>query len=145
MIEIEIPKDINKYEAKLIGPFTKREAGCFVCACVLGIPTFLFLRERVPMDLAAIVTMLIIIPFVLIGWINPYGMHFEQFARTAFVSNFIAPSKRKYVTMNQFELLFNPDFSYETVRKSINPSKKERNEFIKEANRTIKTDIKYYN
>ena len=47
--------------------------------------------------------------------------------------------------MNQFEMLFNPDLTYETIRKSISPSKKEKNEFIKEANRKITTDIKYYN
>ena len=144
MIEIEIPKDINKYEAKLVGPFTTRQTACFVCACALGIPTFLFLRDKVPTDLASILTMIVFLPFVLIGWVQPYGMKFEQFARTAFISNFIAPAKRKYVTMNQFELLFNPDFAYETVRKYLNPTKKEKDEFIKEANRKIKTDIKYY-
>lgn len=145
MIEIEIPKDINKYEAKLVGPFTTRQAACFVCACVLGIPTFLFLKDKVPTDLASIITLLVFIPFVLVGWIKPYGMNFELFAQTAFISNFIAPAKRKYVTMNQFEMLFNPDFSYETVRKSLNPSKKEKDEFIKEANKKLKTDLKYYN
>lgn len=144
MIEIEIPKDINKYEAKLVGPFTTRQTICFVCACVVGIPTFLFLKDKVPQDLAAIITMMIFIPFVLIGWVKPYGMNFEQFAKTAFISNFVAPSKRKYITMNAFEKLINPDFSYEDVRKNISPTKKEREEFVKEANRKIKTEIKYY-
>ena len=144
MIEIEIPKDINKYKAKLVGPFTTRQTICFVLACILAVPTFLFLRDKVPTDLASIVTIVICIPFILVGWVEPYGMSFEKFAQAAFVSNFISPSKRKYVTMNQYEKLINPDFSYETVRKSISPSKKERKEFVDEANRKLKTDIKYY-
>lgn len=144
MIEIEIPKDINKYEAKLVGPFTTRQTICFVLACVCGIPTFLFLKDKVPTDVASIVTMIIFIPFVLVGWVKPYGMTFEKFAQTAFISNFVAPAKRKYVTMNQYEQLINPNFSYEMVRKSISPTKKEREAFVKEASRKLKTDIKYY-
>lgn len=144
MIEIEIPKDMNKYEAKLFGPFTTRQTICFVIACVLGIPTFLFLRERVVTDVASIVTMIVFIPFILVGWIKPYGMHFEDFARSAFISNFLAPNKRKYVTINQFELLMNPDFTYDDVRKIINISEATKKERRKEASRKIQTDIKYY-
>ena len=102
MIEIEIPKDINKYEAKLVGPFTTRQTICFVLACICGIPTFLFLKDKTPQDVSAIITMIIFIPFVLIGWVKPYGMNFEKFAQSAFISNFVAPAKRKYVTMNQY-------------------------------------------
>ncbi len=144
MIEIEIPKDMNKYEAKLFGPFTTRQTICFVLACICGIPTFLFLRDKVVTDVASIITMLVFIPFILVGWIKPYGMNFEDFARTAFISNFLAPAKRKYVTINQFELLMNPDFTYEDAKKIMNVSEAAKKERRKEANKVLQTDIKYY-
>lgn len=36
MLEAQIPKDIRKYESKLIGPFTLRQTITFVIAGVLG-------------------------------------------------------------------------------------------------------------
>lgn len=142
MIEIEIPKDINKYEAKLIGPFTSRQTACFVGACALAIPAFLGLKEILPRDFATFVIMIICIPFVLIGWVKPYGMTFEQFARTAFISNVLSPKKRKYITMNNFECLNNPNFSYSDVAKVI--TKQDVKKRRKEENAKIETEIKYY-
>ena len=80
MIEIEIPKDINKYEAKLIGPFTTRQTACFVIACALGIPAFTSLKHYgVPQDMCMLITILIFLPAILVGWVKPYGMKFEKF------------------------------------------------------------------
>lgn len=135
MIEIEIPKDINKYEAKLVGPLTTRQTACLVGALGLGIPTFSALTNNLgaPQDVAIIVMILIVSPFLLVGWIKPYGMAFEKFIQTAFVSNVLSPAKRKYVTDNNF-------FTYAEIQNVMKYDVKERN---KEAARKIKTTIDY--
>lgn len=141
MIEIEVPRDVGKYEAKLVGAFTTRQIACFVAACAINIPLFLILREIVPQDVATIVILLIALPFVLVGWIKPYGMKFEQFAKTAFISNVLAPKRRKYITLNNYDFLENEDFSYEKALGSMKLLTEK--EMKKESAKKIKTKIKY--
>lgn len=141
MIEIEVPKDIRKYEAKLIGAFTARQAGCLVAACAICVPVFFLLREAVPRDVLTLLIMILAVPFVLIGWVKPYGMKFELFAKTAFISNVLSPRKRKYVTMNVYEYE-DPEFGPEKVAKTRKLMDKK--EMRKEMNTKINTKIKYY-
>ena len=141
MIEIEIPKDISKYEAKLVASFTTRQVACLVIAGAITVPTFLALGKVAPRDVCSIVVLLEAIPFVLLGWIKPYGMNFEQFIRTAFISNVLSPKKRKYVTTNVYEYE-NPEFNSEYMdkkRKLMTPK-----EMRKEMNTKINTKYKYY-
>ena len=102
MIEIEIPQDIRKYEAKLIGPFTTRQLLCtigLVIGCVISYKaaTSLFGSDS---SLRTIFPMIVAIPFGLVGFYKPYGMPFEKFAKSVFVSMFLAPTKRLYKIKN---------------------------------------------
>ena len=40
MLQTTIPKDIRKYEAKLVGPFSTRQTIFFVIACVIAYITW---------------------------------------------------------------------------------------------------------
>ena len=142
MIEIEIPKDISKYEAKLVSSFTTRQVGCLIAAGALTIPTFLALKDVLPRDLASLLILIIAVPFILVGWVKPYGMNFEQFVKTAFVSNVLSPKKRKYVTMNVYDYIEDPEFGEEKVNKTRKLLTQK--EMRKEMNTKIKTNIKYY-
>lgn len=120
MIEIEIPKDIRKYETKLIGPLTTRQTICAVGACAIAfavskITTF------VPQDLQFFVIALPALPFLLIGWVKPYGMHFEQFVASTFVSTILSPKYRKYKTKNVYATYVNND-----NKKKKNKNKKKK-------------------
>ena len=98
MIEIEIPKDVRDYETKLLGPFTTRQLICAVCMAVLCILTYKgassILGEE--SSLKIFFPIVVAIPFGLIGWVKPYGMKFEKFAKSVFVSMFLSPAKRVY-------------------------------------------------
>ena len=142
MIEIEVPKDINKYEAKLISSFTTRQTACLAGGLLLAVPTFMFLKERMPTDVVSIIVCIILAPFICFGWIKPYGMKFEQFLRSAFISNVLSPKVRKYVTINQYEFVENPEFNEQTVKDQMKMMT--RKEMRKEMDTKIKTDIKYY-
>lgn len=141
MIEIEVPKDIRRYEAKLVGAFTARQVGCLVAAAVICVPVFFLLKDILPRDAITLIIMILAIPFVLVGWVKPYGMTFELFARTAFISNVLSPKQRKYVTMNVYEYE-DPEFGPEKVAKRRKLLTKK--EMRKEMNTKINTKYKYY-
>lgn len=102
MIELEVPKDIRRYEAKLFGPFTTRQLICFVIACAVAFVALKFLGELMPQDYAFFFIIIIDLPVLLCGWFKPYGMPFEKFAKVAFTTTFISPPARKYVIENAF-------------------------------------------
>lgn len=102
MIEIKIPKEINKYEAKFIGPFTMRQSVCLGIGLPVSIGLYALLKPHLGVDLAGFI---IIIPAVLcylFGWHKPYGMRFEKYLQSVFVGAVLAPTKRVYKTENYY-------------------------------------------
>ena len=48
MLETQIPKDIRKYESKLVGPFTLRQLICFIIACLVAYIVFKITKPYLP-------------------------------------------------------------------------------------------------
>lgn len=111
MIDIRIPKEIRRYEAKFVGPFTLRQTICVG----IGLPTCILLYNcLLPFISRDLIIFFLLLPAAatfLFGWVKPYGMRFEEFFFSAVINNFIAPRRRKYVTVNQHEMRL------ETMRK----------------------------
>lgn len=127
MIELEIPQDIRKFETKLFGPFTTRQAICFIIAAVVSFGVYSLLGKLMPQDLCFFVILIIDLPLLLCGWVKPYGMPFEKFAKTAVTTTLISPPVRKYVTENRFSDKIAEDKKEKNTRKQrqkkIKPSK----------------------
>lgn len=105
MIEVEIPKDPNRYEPKQVGPFTIRQT---ICVAIMGVSGYFIYQYVSPYLGTDLTGFLILIPAVIawaFGWWKPYGLRFEAFIKTAFICNFISPTKRKYVTENHWETI----------------------------------------
>lgn len=113
MITIRIPKEIRQYEAKFVGPFTMRQT---ICICV-GLPICILiyncLHAFISRDLMGFFLLLPAATTFLFGWVKPYGMKFEQFFFSAVRNNFIAPRRRKYITVNSHEARLNIIKKYE--------------------------------
>lgn len=105
MIERNIPKDITKYEAKLIGPFTTRQVVCYIPGIIIAIGVNLVLYKVIG-DLSLLVSIILATPFFLCGSWKPYGIPLEKFAKKIIVGALIAPSKRKYKTDDPFSSYF---------------------------------------
>ena len=97
-IEMEIPKDIRKYKKKLVGPLTARQTLFSVPAIVFGGLVFYTFKDIVQGDIHVFLTILTALPFLMLGWIEVYGMPLEKFIKTAFISTILSPANRKYVT-----------------------------------------------
>lgn len=103
-IEKEIPKDISKYESKLISAFTTRQVVCGVPGILLGVGTYFLLRNFIEGDLVFILAFIVALPLLLCGWYKPYGIPFEKYISIVFVSQVLAPKNRKYVTENTYKI-----------------------------------------
>lgn len=118
MIELEIPQDIRKFETKLFGPFTTRQAICFIIAAVVSFAMYGILGKLMPQDVCFFVILVIDLPVLLCGWVKPYGMPFEKFAQTAVTTTLISPPVRKYVTENKFSDKIEEDKKEKETRKA---------------------------
>lgn len=105
MIEIKIPQEINKYEAKMVGPFTFRQALCGGIAAVLSWVIYNNLKGMFDQETIIGIIFVISCPAALIGWIKPYGMPFEKFFVKVFFSTLISPTKRYFKSTDVIEAL----------------------------------------
>lgn len=105
MIELEIPKDVRAYEAKLIGPFTTRQLFCAIGAALGFYGAYKAAESILGEDsgLLLLFPIIVAVPFALIGWVKVYGLPFEKFAKSVFISMFLAPTKRLYKIENTFD------------------------------------------
>ena len=94
MIEVKIPQEISQYEAKMVGPFTMRQAICGLAAIVASWTLRAHLGNILSQDALISLIVLVCIPLGLIGWIKPYGMRFELFFAGVLFNTLISNSKR---------------------------------------------------
>lgn len=114
MIEVRIPKELDHYEAKVIGPFTLRQMVSLACALPIGVLIFNLAKGYVGLETAGFLCLIPAGVAYLFGWAKPYGMKFEVFLRSVLISTVLAPSKRKYKTANYFKLLMSENYEEET-------------------------------
>lgn len=98
MIEAEIPKDIMKHKTKFIGNFSLREAACGVVGAGLGVVSYLTIFSGLDNSLRTGLTLLVILPFFLLGFYRVYDMPLEKALPIIIMDNFIFPPKRLYLT-----------------------------------------------
>lgn len=105
MIEIKIPKEVTKYEAKLVGPFTARQC----VALLIFVPMIAFCYINLSKVMNSTAALYICAPIgglgALFGWIKPYGLPFEKYLKSMFISSFLAPKVRVYKTENYYDIL----------------------------------------
>lgn len=104
-IEVRITRELNDYAPRAIGPFTVRQFICLVCA---GVPSYIiiaFLRQFLPFDALIILCFIPASIAWAFGWFRPYGMNFEVFLKSVFISRFVSPATRKYRGKNRIEIL----------------------------------------
>lgn len=101
MIEVEIPKDVRKFESKVVGPFSARQAVCLAIATPIILVSY-FLLDFLATDTRMFVSAILGIPILAFGWYKPYGIKLEDFLKTAFISAMLSPKNRLYKTNNVY-------------------------------------------
>ena len=125
MIESKVPKDIERYETKTIGPFTTRQAIAFVLMGVLDfIIIKLFLLDS-GMDVTSWVYILVPLdlPIAVFGFIKIHGVPVEKYLSDYFTYSIVAPSKRKEKVV-----------IYNSISQTTNSKKKKKKKDKKKTN-----------
>ncbi|MBF2568413.1 PrgI family protein [Listeria welshimeri] len=102
---VPVPKDLTKVKTKVAFNLTKRQLICFSIAGMIGIPSYLILKQHISTDLAAIAMVIIMLPLFFVALFEKDGQPFEKLARNYICSRFIKKRKRVYRTKNYYKLL----------------------------------------
>lgn len=105
MIEVAVPNDICKYEAKLIGPLTTRETIALCLSGGISFGIYQLLGDAFTFETIGYIIIPLIAPILICGWYKPYGIPFEKFIWLVFRTMFLSPRIRKYQIRNQWEMM----------------------------------------
>lgn len=105
MIEIAIPKDIRKYEAKVVSFFTLRGLICAVIMALCAWIGWYFCKNIFGMESvqdALPVLLLFMTPGAIFGWIKPNQLPFEMFLYYVVYTTLLAPKHRVHKINNTY-------------------------------------------
>ncbi len=109
MAYVPVPKDLNAVKTKAMFNLTKRQLICFGSGAVIAIPLFFLLKSFLNVSAAAIVMILVMVPFVLLGMYEKNGQPFEKVVKNMAEVLFIKPKQRPYMTNNYYAVLERQD------------------------------------
>jgi hypothetical protein len=105
MAYVPVPKDLTKVKSKVMFNLTKRQLICFGGGSLIGVPLFFLLRGSAGTSTAAIVMMIVMLPFFLFAMYERNGQPLEQVLRNVTQTLFIRPKQRPYQTNNLYAAL----------------------------------------
>ena len=145
MIEREILKDIDTYEATFIGAFSVRNIVGFIGAGITGAAVYLPLKAIFIPSFSLFAAITCAIPFFLCGFWHPYGMPFEKFAIQFIRLYILSPRNRINYEKNIYSSLLDDDLEQITKAQAKAEEKKRRKNIKKIAieDRPIPGGTKY--
>ena len=78
---------------------------CFGCGILVGLPLFFILRGILPPSAAALIMILVMMPFFLFAMYEKNGEPLEKILRHIYEARFKRPSQRPYMTNNFYTVL----------------------------------------
>ena len=109
MAYVPVPKDLNAVKTKVMFNLTKRQLICFGAGSALGLPLFFLTKGHIGSSAAAILMVMIMVPFMLFAMYEKNGRPFEKIAKDMLNVMFLRPKQRPYKTKNYYALLEKQD------------------------------------
>lgn len=123
MAYVPVPKDLNAVKAKAMFNLTKRQLICFGSGLVLAVPLFFILKAHINISGAAIIMIIVLLPFMLLAMYEKNGQPFEKVAKNIINVLFIRPKQRPYKTNNYYSLLEKQDKLNKEVERIVKKGK----------------------
>lgn len=123
MAYVPVPKDLNAVKTKAMFNLTKRQLICFGSGLVLAVPLFFILKAHINISGAAIIMIIVLLPFMLLAMYEKNGQPFEKVAKNIINVLFIRPKQRPYKTNNYYSLLEKQDKLNKEVERIVKKSK----------------------
>lgn len=105
MAYVPVPTDLTKVKTKVAFNLTKRQLICFGVGALMGIPLFFLLRAPVGNSAAAMLMMLVMLPFFMLAMYEKHGLPLEKIVSSIIKTAVIRPKRRPYRTNNFYAVL----------------------------------------
>lgn len=105
MAYVPVPTDLTKVKTKVAFNLTKRQLICFSVGALIGIPLFFLLRAPVGNSAAAMLMMLVMLPFFMLAMYEKHGLPLEKIVSSIIKTAVIRPKRRPYRTNNFYAVL----------------------------------------
>lgn len=123
MAYVPVPKDLNVVKTKAMFNLTKRQLICFGSGLVFAVPLFFILKAHINISGAAIIMIIVLLPFMLLAMYEKNGQPFEKVAKNIINVLFIRPEQRPYKTNNYYSLLEKQDKLNKEVERIVKKGK----------------------
>lgn len=130
-------KDVGKYQAKLVGPFTVRQSIFVGIAAVLSIILWNISDVfQMSMEDKIVIMLVVAAPVALLGFLTPYGMTCLEFIKQYYEYHILSGKTRIYQTVTDDEKII----TQQERQAQSNNNKKNKSQKKKEAVAVHKKD-----
>jgi len=105
MAYVPVPKDLNTVKTKVMFNLTKRQLVCFGGGAAVAVPLFFLCKTFMSTTVAAILMILVLLPFMLLAMYEKNGQPLEKIVRNIVQVCFLRPKQRPYRTNNFYAVL----------------------------------------
>jgi len=99
---VPVPKDLTRVKTKVAFNLTKRQLICFGLGGLIGIPVYLFTKGRIGNEPAALLMIVLMMPFFMFGVYEKDGQPLEKRLKNYINVTFLRAPVRPYRTNNGY-------------------------------------------
>lgn len=104
-ISVAVPKDLSGIKTKVAFNLTKRQIICFSGAALAGIPLYLFTKDVIGTQAAALIMVAVMLPFFFLAMYEKDGFPAEKILYFMVRQKFLTPGIRPYKSENLYKTL----------------------------------------
>ena len=134
MAYVPVPKDLSTVKTKVMFNLTKRQLICFGSGAAVAVPLFFLCKSFMSSSVAAIIMILVLLPFMLMAMYEKNGQPLEKIVWNIVQVCFLRPKQRPYQTNNFYSVLERQEKLDKEVYRIVRKTK--AHEGGKEANRS---------
>lgn len=123
MAYVPVPKDLNTVKTKVMFNLTKRQLICFGGGAAVAVPLFFLCRTFMDKSVAAIIMVIVLLPFMLLAMYEKNGQPLEKIVCNIVQVCFLRPKQRPYQTDNFYAVLERQENLDKEVYRIVNKNK----------------------
>lgn len=105
MAFVPVPKDLNRVKTKVMFNLTRRQLICFALAAAVGMPVFFLAKSKLELSAAAMVMVVIMLPFIFFALYEKDGQPAEKILAHVVKTMFLRDRVRPYRTENLYAVI----------------------------------------
>lgn len=105
MAFVPVPKDLNRVKTKVMFNLTRRQLICFALAAAVGMPVFFLAKSKLELSAAAMVMVVIMLPFIFFALYEKDGQPAEKILCHVVKTMFLRDRVRPYRTENLYAVI----------------------------------------